>query len=138
MARPTDLTPKIQADIVARIKRGNYNEQAALASGVASSTFYLWMARGEKGEPGFSEFSEAVDAARAEAETEMVDLIRQAGNEDPKCLQWILERTRRDRFGRMVREDGQVKSLPQTIADLLAADAEEEERGASPRTDAPG
>lgn len=47
MPQPTKLTPKVQADIVARIKGGLPIVSAARRAGIGERTFYRWMELGD-------------------------------------------------------------------------------------------
>lgn len=97
MARPTDLTPEVQAKIVQAIKIGNYVETAAAYAGIDKTTFYDWLRRGAA-EPGtiYEEFSHAVEKADADAEVSGITRIRKAGVEVWQAEAWYMER----RFGK--------------------------------------
>jgi hypothetical protein len=79
MARPTKLTPEIQAAIVARVEAGNYPEYAVESVGISASTYYSWMRKGKKAKSGpFLQFSKAVKKAKATEQIENVLHIKQA------------------------------------------------------------
>jgi len=110
MARPSKLTPEVQENICNWLKLGYYQEDAAIMAGIAPSTYYEWMKKGEvervalesdedmlalpdtslpaseDGTPQielvypFMEFSEAVKKARAEAEGAHIRNIRKAAD----------------------------------------------------------
>jgi hypothetical protein len=65
--RPSKLTPEIAARVVEAVEAGASLRVAAAHGGIAQSTLFLWLARGEEeGAPReFSEFSERVGAARS-------------------------------------------------------------------------
>ena len=65
--RKTLLDATTEREIVNAIRAGAYDWVAAQAAGIARSTFYDWMARGRVGERPFSDFSDKVARARAEA-----------------------------------------------------------------------
>ena len=93
MARPSKLTPVVRERIVQAIRAGNYAESAARAAGIAASTYYRWMERGERESAGaFREFAEAVRLAEAEAEVHAVAIIRRAMGEDWRAALAYLER----------------------------------------------
>ncbi len=48
MARPTKLTPKLSAAIVARISAGDHVETAAARNGIHKDTYYRWMRDGAR------------------------------------------------------------------------------------------
>lgn len=87
MARPTKLTPEVQASIVDLIEKGNYAVIAARCSGIGETTFYTWMDRGRKAEEGeepapadeiYRKFRAAVSMASARAEADAVAVLREA------------------------------------------------------------
>ena len=105
--RPTKLTPEVQDKIVTALRAGNYQETAARYAGIAEPTFYEWMARG-KSEPGsiYSEFAEAVEKAKADAEVRDVALIdRAAADGNWQAAAWKLERKFPNRWGRVNRTE---------------------------------
>jgi transposase len=92
VARPTKLDAEVTDKIVSAIRAGNFARAAAEYAGIAESTFYDWLKRGQDGDPGFSEFSEAVTRASAEAEVEAVAFIRKAMAEDWRAALEYLKR----------------------------------------------
>lgn len=99
VGRPTKFTAERRECILDAIRAGNYVETAARAAGVGKSTFYEWLER-------FPEFADAVEKARAEAETRYVAVIEQATVTSWQAAAWWLERSAPDRWGR--RERGHV------------------------------
>lgn len=67
MARTTRLTPEIIDAIVERIAVGVFPYVAAASIGIPKSTYYDWLARGRKGHKPFSELSDKVRRAQAQA-----------------------------------------------------------------------
>jgi alpha-galactosidase/6-phospho-beta-glucosidase family protein len=105
--RPTKLTPEVQDKIVTALRAGNYQETAARYAGINHDTFYEWMRRG-KDEPGsiFSDFAEAVEKAKADAEVRDVALIdRAAADGNWQAAAWKLERKFPNRWGRVNRTE---------------------------------
>jgi len=96
----------VQQKIVAIIRDGNYANVAAACVGICEDTFYEWIARGER-EPGskYSEFSEAVKRAAAEAEAESVSIIETAGRDQWQARAWLLERKSPHKWGRQDRTE---------------------------------
>ena len=78
MGRRTKLNDKTQSEIVKLIETGAPIADACSTAGIAESTFYDWMNRGEAGEPEFSEFSKAVTRARTAARLVAVKALRHA------------------------------------------------------------
>jgi hypothetical protein len=93
VGRPTKFTPERQEQILRGIRAGNYVETAALAAGIGTSTFYEWVER-------FPDFAEAVQKARAEAETRYVAVIENAATTSWQAAAWWLERSAPSRWGR--------------------------------------
>lgn len=105
MARPTKLTPDVRDRVATMIRSGAYAEQAARAAGIAPSTYYSWLERGEGGERPFSEFSEAVKTAEAQAEQQRVEHIQDAADAGTwQAAAWWLERRFPGRWGRRSAE----------------------------------
>ncbi|MSO41848.1 MAG: hypothetical protein EXQ70_08180 [Solirubrobacterales bacterium] len=91
--RPTKLTPALRGSIVDSIREGSFLEPAARAAGIAPSTLYAWLERGEADTSGmFSEFSEAVRVAEARAEVDAVKQLRAAGERSWQATINYLER----------------------------------------------
>lgn len=137
MGRPLKLTPAVQETICKAISAGNYSEIAARYAGVASTTFYKWMAlgEGENAKDPFREFREAVENARATAEVRNIAMIQQAANNGTwQAAAWYLERTAPNRWGRRssvevtgaeggpVRMDISIDELEAKVAKLLPKD----------------
>ena len=103
MARPSKLTPEVQERIASFLRAGAYVGQAAEAAGIGRSTLDDWMRRGEstaeKDRP-YREFREAVEQARAEAETRHVALIAKASARSWQAAAWLLERQYPERWGK--------------------------------------
>lgn len=102
----TKLTKDLQRRICRRIERGNYPETSAVAEGVPARTWREWLQRGRAGEQPFADLVAACDRARARAEAELVELIRKGDTKARKVARaagWLLERTRGQRFGTVVR-----------------------------------
>ncbi len=119
--RPSLLTPEVQAKIVDRVRRGNYPAVAAGACGIGQSTFFRWMERGKAEEDSpYREFREAVKEAADSAETEMVDVIRQAAATSWQAAAWWLERTRHQRYARRLHEQDKA-AVAASVADQFKA-----------------
>lgn len=90
--RPLTLTPEIQAQIVKKVRDGNFRETAASAVGIDARTLRTWMKRGWHGEEPFASLCAAMDKAEAESEAEDIGRIRRAGKEDWRAIAWRRER----------------------------------------------
>ena len=124
MARPTKLTNDVIEDICNWLKLGYYQEDAATMAGISASTFYDWMKKGDEGQKAlesgtssslpaiqedseieivdmYSEFSEAVKKARAEAEgAHLRNIRRAADNGTWQASAWWLERSFPKKWGK--------------------------------------
>lgn len=117
MGRKSKLTPELQARIVDVLAAGNYIEAACDFVGINPDTYHEWIKRGERGnakdrEGGYTDFSDAVKKARAQAEIGSVARIRKAGMDGEwQADAWYLERSHPDRWGRrmaQVEQSGEV------------------------------
>jgi transposase len=101
VARPTKLTAQLEEKVVQAIRAGNYAEIACRAAGIAPSTFYRWLERGERETDGIhNHFTQAVRLAEAEAEVHAVALVRRAMSDDWRAALAYLERRHPARWRR--------------------------------------
>ena len=101
MARPTKLTDELQEAICQRVSNSESPAAAAQACGIAESTHYDWMKRGSLGDSPYSEYSEAIKKAQAEAESSHVANIQKAGADGKwQASAWWLERTMPEKYGK--------------------------------------
>ena len=105
MGRPSKLTPAVHDIIVQALASGCYRETAATCAGIAVSTFYNWMERGEadiehgKKTP-YMELVEAINKAEAQAELDALEMIRKAAPKNWNAAAWMLERKNPAKWGR--------------------------------------
>ncbi len=112
MARPTKLTPEVTGRILTAIAGGNTRRTAAAYAGIAESTLFDWLERGRATTRGrFSEFSEAVTKAEADAVVASVGRIRQAATDNWRAAAWWLEHRHPDDWGPHLEIDGGVTVL---------------------------
>lgn len=109
--RTTKLTPELQRNLCAVIGAGNYIVTACNYVGISQSIFFEWLQRGEGTHPvkpqtkQFTEFSEAIRKAEAQAEATRVARIAKAGQDGIWTADaWYLERRYPERWGRRVQE----------------------------------
>ena len=108
------LTPEVKLRIVTLIQAGNYPGVACRAAGVAESTFYDWLTRGDptKDEPAnalYRAFRSDVDEARALGETVLVNIVaKEARNQTWQAAIWLLERMAPERWARASQREGVV------------------------------
>lgn len=128
MARPTSLTPTVQAAIVEAIEAGNYRSTAATAAGVHRNRMAEWEKRGETGEEPYASFAAALQQAEAKAEIKLLDEIRNAkpavaginGADLWQAKAWIMERRFGPRWCARVKQ--QVAEHVDALTDKLKAD----------------
>lgn len=115
---PYKITAEIQTKLINALKGGNFIQIACDYAGIAYSTFYDWLHRGEKGQKEFVEFSNAVREALSQGEMKLVvtldkfatgrpaqfdsqgRLIQEAIYPDWKCALAMLERKFPQRWGK--------------------------------------
>ena len=79
--RPTKLCPEVQAKLISMVQEGQFRATAARALGIAPETVCRWMARPER---QFRRFRQALLAAEAESEAELVEAVAKGAAEDPQ------------------------------------------------------
>lgn len=100
MARPTKFSEELAGKLVDALRAGHYMHVAAALVGIAESTLYRWIERGEEGESPFKQFAADVARARAEAESRALLLIQKAALVHWQAAAWFLERAFPLRWGR--------------------------------------
>lgn len=110
--------PKVKL-LLQALQAGNYVETACAYAGLAVSTVYLWLDRGNKekqriaqgGQPDpkeatYLEISEAIEKARANAVVANVAVIQQAARSGTwQAAAWWLERSMPQQFGRRIQAE---------------------------------
>ena len=127
MGRPTKLTAETQQKIIGGLLLGLYQEQAALNAGISTTTFYQWMSKGRTPNTPYTEFRDAVEKARAEAEARKLSVIHTAAESGVwQAAAWFLERSFPSRWGRRVEVTTiTLESVEAEIARIKAEQAEE-------------
>ena len=101
MARPTKLTPEVQDIIVDGINAGLTCGLTCARAGVAPSTFYRWLEKGEAAKSGvFCEFFDAVSRAKADSAMRLVSQITLQAPTDWRAAAFLLERRFPDDYGK--------------------------------------
>ena len=129
MARPSKLTPGVHEIIVQALASGCYRETAATHAGIAVSTFYNWLERGEADiehgkQTPYMELVEAINKAEAEAELDALEMIRKAAPKNWNAAAWMLERKNPAKWGRRtaLEHSGQIDTGTSVkIADAVSA-----------------
>lgn len=93
MARPSKYNEERAEAIVVMLQNGNTRKAACLANGISETTFATWLSRN-------LDFLDRVKRAEAEAEAEMVQVIRNASKDSWQAAAWYLERRNVKEWGR--------------------------------------
>jgi hypothetical protein len=127
--RPSKL-PKVVDAFLTQIKAGLSIEAAAARAGVGRTTIFNWQQRGRKEEKGeYREFVNKLEEADGIAEATMTEALIQAGHQDPKYIEWMLERRFPQRWSlRQQHElsgpDGGPLSISGSVQITLTADGQ--------------
>jgi hypothetical protein len=113
IGQPTALTPAVQSELLTMLTTGAYIEHDCQAVGIAPSTYYLWMSRGQafkdavasgekpnKLDEPYMEFLEAMTRARGRTSTRVSGLVLKAAERDWRAGAWWLERSFPNEWGR--------------------------------------
>lgn len=102
MGRPTKFTQTVRAAILGSIENGASETAAAEAAGVGRTTLQSWKKRGEEEPEGpYGAFLEGITRARAQAELDLVAVVRGAAAEgDWKAALEMLARRNPEEWGR--------------------------------------
>jgi transposase len=125
VARPTKLDPERQKRILDAIRAGSYAEPACRAAGIAESTFYRWLQRGEaEGRGVYADFAQAVRRAEAEAEVNAVEFVEAQMHKDWRAAIAFLERRHPSRWRRQTSAEisgpggGPIETRAKSTVDL--------------------
>lgn len=127
MGRPVTLDDLRAKRIIDAIRKGMSRTAAAAKGGIGRTTLMNWLARGRDEEAPYADFLNRVKAAEAEAEAEMVALVRVAALE-PKYWQaaaWWLERCRPNDYAKRepTKDDEDARAEGDTGTDLAVAES---------------
>ena len=124
MGRPSIISEELIQRVLKHLSVGNYLKPSIEASGIAYSTFRLWMQKGEEDraagrETLYSSLLDRLTRAQADAEAHLVDQL--ANEQDWRAKSFLLERRHRERWG---KEEQQSKAavtinLPAEVAGVL-------------------
>lgn len=104
---PEKLTPQLQQIIIDNLATGAYIETAACLAGIARTTFYEWIKKGNKEKSGkYYDFVNAVNAAVAKSEMRDLGFIDNAAKDGQwQAAAWKLERRHPDKWGKRERHE---------------------------------
>jgi hypothetical protein len=100
--RKTSLTPQLADRLEGLFRTGTPVATAVAAVGLARSTYYDWLDRGEgeQSVPRLAAFRARMELARGEGEAVLVARISRAAAEDWRAAAWLLERGAPARWAR--------------------------------------
>jgi len=98
--RPTQATEYVKAKILAALRDGNYRHVASQAAGIDYATLARWMQ-----DPRHRAFREDCERAEAEAELQLVGIVRRAAEGDPKLALEFLSRRHPERWAATAKFD---------------------------------
>lgn len=99
--KKTKLSRRVQDRIIKALSSGSSRKIAYCCAGVAESTFYSWMKKGEDGDGElFMAFRRAVLKAENEHFERMAEIVTSAADESWHAAAWMLERRNRDDYGK--------------------------------------
>ncbi len=116
MGAPTKLSD-VGDELLRLLERGCYLEPACLQVGITIDTLDNWRAWGRDGREPYATFLTAFSEARAKAENEMVEEIRQ-GDTNWQSRAWLLERTRPERY--RLRQTTELAGVPGQPIEVIA------------------
>ncbi len=127
--RPTKLSDEVKDKLVDAISQGNYYEAACAYAGISYSTLREWINKGEEegAEKEFSDFSEAIKKAEADAEVAMVKAWQKHIPNNWQAIATFMERRYPDRWGR--KDRSQVEHAGQFAVRIIDNIPKEEDDG---------
>jgi hypothetical protein len=88
MARPSKLTPEVQANVCKTLAAGVDVETACRREGIGARTYYDWLEKGRAGTEPYASFVAATDQAMAEVETAVTYQILKATKQSWQAGAW--------------------------------------------------
>jgi len=122
MPRPTKRTPEREARLIEALRAGNTRRASCAYAGIDQDTLANWLRR-------WSDFSDAVEKAEADAEIRNVAIIQKAASETWQAAAWWLERKKKRDWSNRLELTGE-DGAPVRIAVRFADDDGEEGMGA--------
>lgn len=104
MARPTKLTPEMQARILEGLRLGGTHQLVCDYAGVDPATFYRWMNLGASGKAPYREFCQEVKRVTAEVGLLWVGIIQESAPKTWQAAAWLLERRFPEQYGRTIHD----------------------------------
>lgn len=118
--RPEKISKLLIDSICNDVARGFSYDKSAQNNGIAASTFFRWLRKGQEtgSEQIYKDFAYAVKAASEFSEDEALQLIRSAATIDRnwKASAWFLEKRFPEKYGRCTKDKSQ-KSITENPND---------------------
>jgi hypothetical protein len=97
IGRPSSVITDVQRvyKLLSKIAEGNYVETAVKSAGIAKQTFYNWREQAQAGNIAAIALVDAIEKAEADAESDAVNDVKQAGKAGPQY--WAASMTRLER-----------------------------------------
>jgi len=111
------FTPEVQSSLIESAKQGIFAIDACKRAGISKDTLYYWLQRGRGGAEPFVQFAKDYDAAEIQCETGALKKI--LSSDDPRALQWFLERRHSGKWGYKIRLE--LQNQLEAKLDLIAA-----------------
>ena len=119
----------VQPAILASIEAGNFPAVAAQAQGVPLRTWQRWRQKADQGDERFIDLFEAVSCSLARCEEKLVSVLMSPPTNDKgqsdqgwiRSTQFMLERTRRERWGDRVEVRVRVEDTVREMLEELKA-----------------
>ena len=99
--RPSKFNAERVDTLVKWLKLGYYIDEACHMAGIHRDTYYAWLKKADEGIQEYSDFSDTIKKARAEAEGAHIMNIRKAADNGVwQASAWFLERAYPTRWGK--------------------------------------
>ena len=120
MARPTSLDDLTAKRVIDAVAEGLPRDTAARLARIAPSTLALWLKKGRDGLEPYSEFSDRVKDAEAQAERTLIGVIRTHAVDTWQAAAWLLERRMPKKYALRRPEPQGVAVTPDEAEKLIA------------------
>lgn len=120
MGRPSKLDDLTAQRVVQAVAKGVPRDTAARLARISPTTLYKYLRLGRAGDPEFVEFAQRVKAAEAEAEDELLGLIRDTARGGTwQAAAWLLERRMPKKYALRKPEAPSVEVSPAEVDQVL-------------------
>ncbi len=120
MGRPSKLDDITAQKVIQAVAKGLPRDTAARLARISPSTLYKCLRLGRSGDPDYVEFAQRIKAAEAEAEGELMGIIRTHAADTWQAAAWLLERRMPKKYALRKPEPEGVKVSDDEAAKLVA------------------